>query len=112
MKKKSLADSIESGISRVGSDWKKAKRQADKNDRVSGERVGRLRYSYRAPNMKDAVVKYMQDAYNKASGNGRYYANARQIMYAIRPSVMEYTGGKIWKDSSYFTQTLLKDYLE
>jgi hypothetical protein len=54
----------------------------------------------------------MEEAYNKASANGRYYANARQIYYAARPLVLELTDKKSTLDSRYFTQTLLKDYLE
>jgi len=53
----------------------------------------------------------MEDAYIKASSNGKYYANARQIMYAARPAILEITGERELK-SAYFTQTLLKDYLE
>ena len=52
----------------------------------------------------------MEEAYNKASGDGKLYAKARQIMYAARPQIIEMTG-KPLKDV-YFTQTLLKDYLE
>ncbi|MQA88734.1 MAG: hypothetical protein GEU90_00670 [Gemmatimonas sp.] len=33
-------------------------------------------------------------------------------MYAARPLVLKATGGEIWKNSAYFTQTLLKDYVE
>jgi hypothetical protein len=32
-------------------------------------------------------------------------------MYAVRPPVPELTGGKCWKDSQYFTQTLLPDFM-
>jgi hypothetical protein len=39
-------------------------------------------------------------------------ANARQIMYAARPHVLALTGGKCWSKSSYFTQTLLPNFLE
>jgi hypothetical protein len=52
----------------------------------------------------------MEAAYNKASSNGKYFANARQIMYAARPAILEETGEQL--KSAYFTQTLLKDYLE
>ena len=35
---------------------------------------------------KEAAEEVMEEAYNKASGNGRYTALARQIMYAARPT--------------------------
>ena len=54
----------------------------------------------------------MPAAYMKASGGGRFFANARQIMYAARPLVLEITGGKCWSDDSYFTQQLLPDYVQ
>ncbi len=53
----------------------------------------------------------MSQAYLLASANGTLPANARQIMYAARPLVLERTGGKCWEKSSYFTQTLLPDYV-
>jgi len=48
----------------------------------------------------------------KASNHGRLPANARQIMYAARPLIIALTGkSSPWKHSSYFTQTLLPDFL-
>jgi hypothetical protein len=34
------------------------------------------------------------------------------VMYAARPLVLEMTGGKCWKDSAYFTQTLLPGFMD
>ena len=103
---------LASAIRTVASGWKKAKRQADKKDRVRKRDLERFR-SYRPPKItiRRAAFEVMEQAYMKASANGRYYANARQIMYAARPFVLERTGGENL-DSRYFTQTLLKDYLE
>ena len=42
----------------------------------------------------------MEDAYLKASAGNTLPANARQIMYAARPLVLEQTGGEYWKQSS------------
>jgi hypothetical protein len=53
----------------------------------------------------------MEEAYRLASANGTLPANARQIMYQARPRVLAATNGKCWKESSYFTQTLLPDYV-
>lgn len=60
--------------------------------------------------IKEAARAVMARAYNLASGDGRYPANARQIMYAARPLILEATG-KDRLDDKYFTQTLLPDYL-
>jgi hypothetical protein len=61
--------------------------------------------------LKQAAFQAMEDAYLKASDNGRLPANARQVMYAARPLVLAATGGNCWKNSSYFTQHLLPAYL-
>lgn len=61
--------------------------------------------------IRDAAFQVMEEAYNKVSSNGKYYANARQIMYAARPRILEITGKNELNDI-YFTQTLLKDYIE
>ena len=101
-------------VATVTKPWTTFKRQSDKNNRVREqvrahwERMqNRLHYS-----VKEAAYQVMVQAYRIASGNGTYPANARQIMYAARPLVQELTHGKCWKHSSYFTQTLLPDFLE
>lgn len=105
-----LKDDISSAVGSVAKDWKKAKQ---KEARVSSRSLGRMRY-YAPPRqtVKNAAFQVMREAIAKASGNGRYLANARQIMYAARPMVLEITGGECWKDSAYFTQTILKEYIE
>ncbi len=60
--------------------------------------------------VKDAAWAVMKDAYQTASGNGQYPANARQIMYAARPEILRRTG-KTKLDDAYFTQNLLPDYI-
>lgn len=110
-----LGKDILTGFRSVGSDWKKAKKTSDKNDRVSKPRLDSMRY-YKPVKltMKDVAYMHMEEAYNKASSNGRYYANARQIMYACRPFIIARLGKHIWgrNSDSYFTQTILKDYIE
>jgi hypothetical protein len=60
--------------------------------------------------VKDAAWAVMEEAYRLASGDGRYPANARQIMYAARPEILRLTG-KAKLDDAYFTQVLLPDYV-
>ena len=102
---------IASATKSVTKGWKQAKHAADRNDRVSRNRIDRLRYRPSRVTIRAMAFRVMEDAYNKASSNGRYYANARQIMYAARPAILaECDASKF--DSVYFTQTLLKDYLQ
>jgi len=94
--------------------WKAIKRQADQDDRVRQRDLDELRRANRARELsiKEAAYEVMADAYMEASTNNTLPANARQIMYAARPRILKLTGGKTWKNSSYFTQHLLPDYLE
>jgi DNA topoisomerase VI subunit A len=59
--------------------------------------------------IKEAAYLVMEEAYQKASGEGQYPANARQIMYAARPTILELTGREKL-DDQYFTQKLLPDF--
>ena len=102
-------DDISSALASVTKKWKAEKRKADKSDRLSPSQY-RSFYVQRQT-IKDSAFKHMETAYNKASANGRYYANARQIYYAIRPLILKEVG-QSRLNSNYFTQTLLKDYLE
>jgi hypothetical protein len=65
----------------------------------------------RAMSIKDAAWHVMRQAYLAASAGGTLPANARQIMYAARPDILQLTGKQTLNDQ-YFTQTLLPDYIE
>jgi hypothetical protein len=52
----------------------------------------------------------MREAYMLASDDNALPANARQVMYAARPKILELTG-KTSLDDQYFCQTLLPDYM-
>lgn len=100
---------ISSALSSVAKKWKAEKRKADKNDRLSTSQYRRFYVS--KTSMRESAFEHMEEAYNKASANGKYYANARQIYYAIRPLILaDVDQSKL--DGNYFSQTLLKDYLE
>jgi hypothetical protein len=111
-----MSDDIQGAIASVTKSvtkaWKQAKRSANRADRLSSSRLARLRYvpSSRVT-IREAAFAAMEDAYNKASANGKYYANARQIMYAARPAILSQCDADEFNDV-YFTQTLLKDYIE
>jgi len=106
-----IASAIKSGTKK----WRAAKRQADKDGNLHQHHYRQFyQYSDRVT-VREVAFDVMEAAYNHASSNGKYYANARQIMYAARPEILKRTGrqevskgGK----TTYFTQTLLKDYIE
>jgi DNA topoisomerase VI subunit B len=106
----SLSDDISSAIKSTTKGWKAEKRKADKKDHISSSQYAKLRGS-RKVSIKYVAFDVMEAAYNMASSNGEYYANARQIMYAARPEILSRTGNDKL-DDVYFTQTLLKDYIE
>ena len=98
----------------VAKSWKKAKRQVDRQDRLTESALHRLRKSRqpKALEIKDAAYQVMEEAYLETSSNGIYPANARQIMYKARPRVLALTGGKCWKNSSQFTQRYVPDFMK
>jgi hypothetical protein len=59
--------------------------------------------------IKEAAYLVMEESYRKASGDGTLPANARQIMYAARPKILELTGKPKFGDQ-YFTQDLLPNF--
>ena len=106
-----LRTALRQSMQRVTKDWTKAKRHADKRDRLRERQLDRLARYERRVSIKSAAYSVMERAYLKASANDTLPANARQIMYAARPFVLELTGGRCWKNSSDFTQRLLPDYM-
>ena len=60
--------------------------------------------------IKAAAFEFMAEAYRQAS-EPYNTASARQVMYCCRPLVEEATGGKSWKNYSYFGK-LLEKYQE
>lgn len=108
---KCLKDDLTSAIKSVTKDWKKAKRRADKEDRVSHDDISRMSMGRAKVTIRDAAFDIMPEAYSKASGGEQFPANARQIMYCARPYILETTGVHELNDI-YFTQTLLKDYVD
>jgi hypothetical protein len=108
-----ITDALEKGIRFVTKQWTEMKRTADHENRVSERSLMELRRQKKAEflSIKEAAYTVMAVAYDKASAGNTLPANARQIMYAARPAVLRLTGGKLWKNSAYFTQTLLPDFV-
>jgi len=100
---------IISVVTGVTNKWAKQRKAEERQASRRSNRRQVMARSHRTIIM-DVAYKVMEAAYLKASGNGRYPANARQIMYAARPTILEQAGcDKL--NSEYFTQILLPGYM-
>jgi hypothetical protein len=104
-----LASDILDAVVEGTKKWTKTVKAEERNPASRAFRASRMTRE-RTVSVKDAAAQIMQEAYRKASGDGQYPANARQIMYAARPHIQRGTGQQL--NDKYFTQTLLPDYLE
>src|SRR5262245_25756964 len=110
-----ICAALEKCVGLVTKKWMKLKRQADKNNRLNERQLEEYQESkkQRTLSVKEAAYQVMARAYMQASAGGTLPANARQVMYAARPLIIELTGkSKPWASSSYFTQRLLPDYVK
>jgi hypothetical protein len=94
-------------------DWRKLKVRNDRDDaRVERHAIDSAKRGAREQkkSVKEIAFKYMEESYRKAAVSGR--GPARQIMYANRNLISERAGiAEPWKDSRYFTQTLLPAFI-
>jgi hypothetical protein len=91
--------------------WAAQRKREERERRSVLRRRDALIKRHQPATLKEAAWRVMPQAYAVASDNGRLPANPRQIYYAARGPILEATG-KESLDSSYFTQTLLVDYIE
>lgn len=105
----SLADVIISGVETVTEKWAKQRKAEERHASAAVNRRNALTRTRNIP-LTEAMEQVMPDAYDKVSSGGQFYANARQLMYAARPGLLEITG-KDTLNSEYFTQTLLPNYI-
>jgi DNA topoisomerase VI subunit B len=106
-----ITEALETQVERVTKRWTVLKRKLRQEGRRA-LREDQERRKQRAMTVKEAAWQVMEDAYLKASDQGRLPANARQIMYAARPLIIQRTGkAQPWAKSSYFTQTLLPEFM-
>jgi len=104
-----VTDVLRDAVTVVTKGWTKAKRGQQKATasalrRAAPPKTPRL-------SIKQACYRVMEEAYRLASGDGRYPATARQVMYAARPRVMALTGGEFYEpDSQSFQQRVLPDF--
>lgn len=105
-----FGDAVAKAVLDVTKDWAAYKKKEERDQKQADRLLERMsRKPAERASIKDAAYSVMAEAYQKASGNGLYPANARQIMYAARPAIQELTDKSL--DDSYFTQTLLPDYM-
>ena len=90
--------------------WTKQRRAEEKDASAARKRDQKLAKAEKPMEVKEAAYLVMESAYAAASDNNTLPANARQVMYAARPTVLELTGEKKLNDI-YFTQTLLPDFM-
>jgi Protein of unknown function C-terminus (DUF2399) len=107
---------LESLVTQATKRWTQAKRAAIKADRADERAEERLRQQQRQhyPSIKDAAARVLPDAYQKASGQGVYPANARQVFYAAREPILKMIHPEKARkglSSQYFIQTVLVDYM-
>jgi DNA topoisomerase VI subunit B len=109
-----IEEALNKAVHSVARHWKTLKRHLAREQRMrqSDREHWKKKQQRDFLNVKEAASVVMEDAYNAAGGAEGLPANARQIMYAARPLVLELTGGKLWKNSSYFTQHLLPNFVE
>jgi len=109
-----IANDLSKALRQVAKAWKAEKRHANRDDRISYASLLRMRTGEVRPIVREIAFDVMEQAYNHASEAGQYYANARQIMYAARPLLLHQEPSLTLDGnfSVYFTQTVLKDYLE
>jgi hypothetical protein len=104
-----IAASITDAVEGVTKAWAKQRKAEERSASAFARRYNRMVRSDRFT-IREAAWVAMEDAYMKASDNGRLPTRPRQIMYAARPEILELTE-KDTLDDRYFTQTLLPDYV-
>jgi hypothetical protein len=109
-----IEEALVTCIHNVAKEHHREKKRADRDDRLSAAAYNRLRKANQPKKVDivEAAYNVMEASYRKASGPDNAPAGARQIMYAARGPVQDLTGGKCWKNSSYFTQTLLPNFIK
>lgn len=113
-------DMLLKAIEKVTDPWRKQRKKEEKGrPEVKARRQRVLNYAAydrsERVTIKEVAYRCMEKAYLKASGKGKLPAHARQVMYAARPTILEEAhdthGDPYELQDSYFTQTLLPDYI-
>jgi hypothetical protein len=101
-----LIDVVETATSK----WTRQKKSEERHPGMVRYRSSRMTREPRTT-QKEAAWQVLQEAYMRASANGRLSASARQIFYQARPKIMQLTEDRELA-YGYFSQTLLPNYIE
>jgi hypothetical protein len=99
------ASDIQAATKKVTKEWTR-QRKAEERGRPQASRE--YTYSDRV-NFTDVADDILPDAYDHASGGGKYSVAQRQLFYASRAAFKEETGREL--DYNYFTGTLLRKFI-
>lgn len=107
-----IKNDLSEAVQKVTSEWQKIKKKTKRDERVTAKAYQDFEKSQAKTKMslKDSCYNHMATAYRKASGSKGLPANARQIMYAIRPLVIA-DCGKFYSKTNTFTQGILNEFL-
>ena len=90
--------------------WAKQRKREEREASAKLKRMDVLTRAAKPMSIRDAAFSVMAEPYAMASGNGAWWAEARQIFYAARPAILRLAEvDKV--DSKRFTQELLVDYV-
>jgi hypothetical protein len=104
--------SIIAAVTGVTKKWAK-QRKAEERDKSARRNRGIIMLRRRHVSVRAAAWQVMRQAYLQASANGTLPANARQVMYAARPSIQQLADRDLGsRFDQYFTQQILPDYIE
>lgn len=102
------ADDMRNGLTKSLANFTKQRKAEEKNSSAGRWRQSRIT-EVRGMFLKEAAEEVMEERYMKASDGGSLPATARQIFYVARPLIEERTDKPL--GYSYFSQTLLPDYI-
>ena len=105
-------DAIIDALTGVTKKWAKQRKKEERDSSATLDRKYVMMRAYHV-SIRAAAWRIMEEAYLKASADGRLPAHARQIMYAARGPIQRTTDRPIGQGfDQYFTQTLLPEYMD
>jgi hypothetical protein len=107
---KNIANDIIDAVERATSKWTRQRKAEERHPSVRRYRASRMTKEPRMT-QKEACWQVLEEAYIRASNNGRLPAKVRQIFYQARPKIMALTDDREL-EYGYFSQTLVPDYIE
>jgi len=102
------ASAIIGAVEGVTKKWAKHRKREERDTRAVANR-SRAMTSVKTP-IKYYAMKVTEEAYQEASDNGRLPAYVRQIMYAARRLIQNYTDDDL--GDKYYIQTILQEYFQ